>query len=709
MSLWRDELKPSPATNATLVLLAAVAIGSLSRVVQAPGVYAVAVAAIAVGAAFALYFGRRSLGLGFGLLLVAGFVTLPALFVRHTAVLPTPTALRALRELVRSGLHDAGAATPPVPAVGRYTLLVWCALLLLGFLGAAWVVVRRPLGTVVSALGVVTFSGSIGDGHGRTAFAIAAVIATIAFFLAEGRQRIARWAGGKLGIPAWFGVPTLAIACVAALAAPTVFGDTPLVQLRGALRPRIVIIKPLSDIKRQLKIDPPIEVMRVTAARPLYWRLTGLDTYDGKEWFLEAHPRDVISGIVPPPNPVSSGDTVEQKITLTSLLSPWLPAAYAARSVTTNAAVQVDAPSQTLLLRDTTTPGLSYTVRSVLPKITVDAPGPVRPLGSDAERLFGDYARPIVGGAATPLDKARRLETYFRKFTYSEDVPAGHSIARLQQFMRDRKGYCEQFAAAMTLMLRGVGVNARVGVGFLPGAFVGSEYVVSTKDAHAWVEAELPGGGWTNFDPTPGRGTSASVPNRVQAQATPRPIPQQTQVPVPTPQQQKLPNNVKPASAPFHIPAPVIWSILAVLLLAITPVAKRVRRSRRRRGPPTEIVVGAFSEFLDRAHDLGWVSTPSETHREFARRIGNGNGASYGQLATVTETVLYAEPHATQQDATEAWATLERSLRDLKTHAPLWRRALAEIDPRTLVPEKAMSRALRFVRRYTPTGRPSSI
>src|SRR5207248_7317303 len=135
-------------------------------------------------------FGRRSLGLGFGLLIVAGFITLPALFVSQKSVLPTPTALRALRELVRAGLHDAGAATPPVPAVAKYTVMVWCALLMLGFLGAAWVVVRRPLGTVVSVLGVVTFSGSIGDGHGRTAFAIAAVAATIAFFLAEGRQRI---------------------------------------------------------------------------------------------------------------------------------------------------------------------------------------------------------------------------------------------------------------------------------------------------------------------------------------------------------------------------------------------------------------------------------------------------------------------------------------------------------------------------------------
>ena len=39
--------------------------------------------------------------------------------------------------------------------------------------------------------------------------------------------------------------------------------------------------------------DPPLEVMRVVSARPTYWRLTALDTYDGHEWLLRAHPRAV--------------------------------------------------------------------------------------------------------------------------------------------------------------------------------------------------------------------------------------------------------------------------------------------------------------------------------------------------------------------------------------------------------------------------------
>ncbi len=714
MSLWRDELKPSRATEGTLFVLGLVAIGSLGRVVAWPRYLFWAIPAAAIGAAFAFFFGKRSLGLGFGLLLGISFLTLPAIFaLKRTAFgLPTPAGYRAVRDLARSGLHDAASATPPVIAQAKYMVLIWCALILLGFLGAAWIVVRRPLGAVVSALGVVTFSGSVGDGPGRTAVAICAVIATIAFFLAEGRQRIMRWGSGRLSLPAWFGVPTLALASVAALASPLVFGDTPLVQLRGALRPRIVIIKPLSDIQRQLKVDPPIEVMRVTADRPLYWRLTGLDSYDGREWLLEAHPHDVVSGPLPQPNPPATGATVRQRVTLTSLLSPWLPAAYAARSIESQASVELDKPSQTLLLRDQSSPGLTYTVTSVLPKITSNEAGGKRDPRDDTERLFGGYAKSIVAGARTPLDIARKLEHHFRTFAYSETVPAGHSVGRLQQFLRDKKGYCEQFAATMTLMLRGLGVDARVGVGFLPGANVGGEYVVSTKDAHAWVEAKLPGGGWMNFDPTPGRGTTATIPKNVQAQATPAPIPSVTSVPQPTPQQQNLPQDAARQRKPLHIPAPVIWTVLALAVLSIAPIAKRVRRSRRRRGTPDVVVVGAYSEFVDRAREFGWTAAPAETHREFCSRVAGSSNGTFGELATITGRAVYAADHATNEDAQAAWRSLERSVHDLRERAPWWRRVFAIVDPRPLAPEGMtipQLRTLRLRRRQTPTGRPSSI
>jgi transglutaminase-like putative cysteine protease len=109
--------------------------------------------------------------------------------------------------------------------------------------------------------------------------------------------------------------------------------------------------------------------------------------------------------------------------------------------------------------------------------------------------------------AATPYDKAMRLEFYFRtKFGYSLDMvkPVGDDPLAYFLFVR-RAGHCEYFAAAMTVMLRSLGIPARYVNGFLPGEYndVAGDFIVRASDAHSWVEAYFPGYGWIAFDPTP--------------------------------------------------------------------------------------------------------------------------------------------------------------------------------------------------------------
>lgn len=106
-------------------------------------------------------------------------------------------------------------------------------------------------------------------------------------------------------------------------------------------------------------------------------------------------------------------------------------------------------------------------------------------------------------------DKALRLMTWLRQtYPYSLDtapVRPGHEAT--DEFLyQSRAGSCEQFATALAVMCRCVGVPARLAVGYLPGNFnpLSGVYEVRASDAHAWVEVLVPWYGWVTLDPTPG-------------------------------------------------------------------------------------------------------------------------------------------------------------------------------------------------------------
>jgi hypothetical protein len=116
-------------------------------------------------------------------------------------------------------------------------------------------------------------------------------------------------------------------------------------------------------------------------------------------------------------------------------------------------------------------------------------------------------ARRLAAQAATPYAFVASVERYLspaRGFTYNENPPlARYPLATF--LFANRKGYCQQFSGAMAMLLRMGGVPARVAAGFTTGTFDRShgQWVVTDRDAHAWVEAWFPGYGWVRFDPTP--------------------------------------------------------------------------------------------------------------------------------------------------------------------------------------------------------------
>ena len=124
-----------------------------------------------------------------------------------------------------------------------------------------------------------------------------------------------------------------------------------------------------------------------------------------------------------------------------------------------------------------------------------------------------DLARELSASLPNPYDKATAIQDYLRGLEYTLDIPppppggdgVDHFLFELQ------RGYSQYFGSAMTVLLRSIGVPARLVVGYSPGERVASgEYLVRDLNRHGWTEVYFPELGWVTFEPTPGK----AVPQR---------------------------------------------------------------------------------------------------------------------------------------------------------------------------------------------------
>ncbi len=132
---------------------------------------------------------------------------------------------------------------------------------------------------------------------------------------------------------------------------------------------------------------------------------------------------------------------------------------------------------------------------------------PYLQLPGDLPPRVRELARRIAGGAATPQEKARLIESYLQKsFAYTTQLVAPTHVEPLEDFLFDkRRGHCEYFATAMAVMLRAVDIPSRSVNGYLGGEWneYGRYLVVRQQHAHSWVEGYIAGVGWVTYDPTP--------------------------------------------------------------------------------------------------------------------------------------------------------------------------------------------------------------
>lgn len=124
-----------------------------------------------------------------------------------------------------------------------------------------------------------------------------------------------------------------------------------------------------------------------------------------------------------------------------------------------------------------------------------------------------NLALTITKGEQTRLGKVNKLENYLKtNYNYTLDPEIGEGATPLHDFLFfTKEGYCEQFSTALTIMLRSIGIPARLSTGFLEGRWndYGNYYIVRQRDAHSWVEVFIAdlnddnSGTWITKDPTP--------------------------------------------------------------------------------------------------------------------------------------------------------------------------------------------------------------
>ena len=131
-------------------------------------------------------------------------------------------------------------------------------------------------------------------------------------------------------------------------------------------------------------------------------------------------------------------------------------------------------------------------------------------------------ARDITAGLDNPYDQAKAVESWLKtNLSYNLSIdPPPFGVDGVDHFLfESREGYSEYFGSAMTVLMRSLGVPARMTTGYTTGRLIdgGNLYLVSDHHSHGWSEVYFPGYGWIPFEPTPGKQIPIVIPPEEQA------------------------------------------------------------------------------------------------------------------------------------------------------------------------------------------------
>ena len=512
----------------------------------------------------------------------------------------------------------------------------------------------------------------------------------------------------------------------------------------------IRIENPLVSVQASLRNQNNREIFRVTTDTPSYWRTSVLDLFNGTEWWgrYDYTPAGGRVRASLKSGTESEGTPVRQDYELGNVSLDWLPAAFEVTGVSQpeNEAYDISFDSETasLLLKtdESTAEGLTYSVESVIPGysaeqlsqasfedydsyFSADVLSTLLDLPEDTSSSVLFLAELVTEGAESPFDKALVLQDWFRsEFAYDLNVAQGHSIERIEDFLRVRRGYCEQFASTYAMMARGLGIPSRVAIGFTPGEVqqdgeivtapedaasdevsdaAGEQreglqtYIVRGRNYHSWPEVLIPGAGWVAMEPTPSRGSPTAenytgVPAQ-QDEETPLPPAPDISPPV---GEAELPPELQPApllpespegsGSSFSILSIALWLLAAIAGLAVLALAAGVLWQLRRNRKLSTTAIGrvtlAWQKVQAECASVGMRRSPSTTAHEFAAQVTQSSMTAaatpprLSRLADIVAQASYAPKNLTDAHVAEAEKIESETRYRIRMRKPIWSRWL---------------------------------
>jgi transglutaminase-like putative cysteine protease len=627
------------------------------------------------------------------LLVMLGQLVVLAIWLTHrwtpeTALggwLPTSASMDVFRGVLTSSVNAAQSFQAPVPeeVAAIHPLLIVAGVgvaVLVDFLACG---LRRVPAAGLPLLAVYTAPVSIlVDGVPWWVFA-AGSVAFLSLLASDEGGRLAGWgrqlsSGGRISDTSSTGISTASVRSSARKIGLTATGLAVVVPVvlptlgTGLLAGHgpggsgdgeaVSISNPMVDLRRDLVrgADVDLVTMRTTRPDPSYLRISVLDTFTGETW--KPSGRDIpaeqrAQGRLPRP-PGLDADVArsedDYELDLTSAFdSTWLPAPYPVSTIETDGDWRYDADTFDFVsaTEGQNAAGATYSLSALDVAPTVDdlvdaGPSPesvftpYTDLPNDLPESVADLARRLTDGLDSRFERAVRLQRWFREdggFTYSLERAAGNGTEDLVGFLGtgpgSRVGYCEQFAAAMAVMGRTLGIPSRVAVGFLRPQQVGEHvYVYSAHDLHAWPEMYFDGVGWVRFEPTPAA-RATGVPGYTTGQVS-------APEPVDTPSG-AVPNQTSDAELPSRQPdagaaagsdgdagsgglgAGLLLG-LGVAAVVVSPFLLRTAVRRRRWASattPAEVAEAGWAELRDSVLDLRLPWDDAETLRTRARGV----------------------------------------------------------------------------------------